>query len=194
MPFSAVLNTACELQAPIVRIWAGDKPSRQVDAAGFSALVDAVRRCADSASVLGITIVFELHKNTFTDSIQPSARLLQAIDHPFVGLIVSPLPTLHGVQGSGVRELGKWIVGLRCFNWSATGERYLLRENDGPWRAWISSFNDFFLTQPLDRYAFLKYVKDDSVESYLSDVETLNGILGTMCTESSSSDSQKTGK
>jgi 3-dehydroshikimate dehydratase len=179
--FDPVLDTASELQAPIVRVWAGDKPSRKTPGDEFAAMVEEARNIARKAAVRGVTIVFELHPKTYTDSPAAAVRFMKAVDDPFVRLIWAPRqghrtePMNHGIE-----ELSPWIVGLRCFNRGERGERFPLAERGEDWLPNLGHFSGLIASMPLDRYAFISFVKGDSEESLLEDAGALNGWLATL--------------
>ena len=73
-----VLQTAVELGAPLIRVWAGDCHRRgrcDTAAAGVQG-----RSVARSAAAHGIAVAFEFHANTLTDTLESALELLAAAE------------------------------------------------------------------------------------------------------------------
>lgn len=83
--FLAALDTARELNAPILRIWSGPK-----DSVTDGAFVDEARRLGDEAGSRGVTLCFGMAGGSTLDGVAKAARLLGAVDHPFVKLAWEP--------------------------------------------------------------------------------------------------------
>ena len=66
--FSPVLESAKALQAPMIRVWAGNRPFEDCPEEIFQQLVLAFRHAADLAKPFGIDISFEYHRGTLTQT------------------------------------------------------------------------------------------------------------------------------
>ena len=80
----AVIETAVALGAPTIRIWAGRKGSADASARERQAVADAALKLADAAAASGLTISYEFHRGTLTDTPESAARLLQEAPHPAI--------------------------------------------------------------------------------------------------------------
>lgn len=69
--FEQELKLAEILGAPRIRIWAGGSGSADADAELRDAVIRDARRVAGLAAERGISIAFEYHANTLTDSPRP---------------------------------------------------------------------------------------------------------------------------
>lgn len=76
----AVLHTALLLQAPTIRIWAGRRGSANADASYRQKVVADSRALADEAAAEGITVSFEFHPNTLTDTLDSTLTLLDEVN------------------------------------------------------------------------------------------------------------------
>lgn len=83
-PDEAVIETALALGAPTIRIWAGKKGSADTSAQERLAVADAALRLADAAAAAGLTISYEFHGGTLTDTPESAVRLLQEAPHPAI--------------------------------------------------------------------------------------------------------------
>ena len=66
--FQASLVSAKALKAPLIRVWAGTKPSLEVSEEEARALANEAAVIGEMAAAEGIKIAFEWHKNTLTDT------------------------------------------------------------------------------------------------------------------------------
>jgi 3-dehydroshikimate dehydratase len=69
--FERVLDTAIALKAPVIRVWAGDRGSREADEEWWAKVIDETYRIGALTKESGITISFEYHGNTLTDTGDP---------------------------------------------------------------------------------------------------------------------------
>jgi hypothetical protein len=80
-PFKVVLETALELEAPLIRVWAGTQETDMADAAYFQRVVKDSRRIAELSAQAGIRIAYEFHANTLTDTNEAARKLLNTGSH-----------------------------------------------------------------------------------------------------------------
>lgn len=80
LPFEPVLETAVALGSPIIRIWGG---SLLVEKSGayFETVVERSRDAVDAAATEGIKVAYEFHANTFTETLDGTLTLLDAVNH-----------------------------------------------------------------------------------------------------------------
>lgn len=170
-PFAAVLATAVELGAPVIRVWAGHQASAQADEAYWQAVVDDSRRLADQAAAVGITIAYEFHANTLTDSSATAHTLLERVAHPNVKAYWQP-PRGACVADNlaGIETLAPWLHNIHLFQWErTTGERQPLATGAADWQQYLQRIAQ----EKGHRFLMLEFVKDDSPEQFLADAATL---------------------
>ena len=73
------LQTAAMLDAPIIRVWAGEKASAAVAPEEYKRITENAAKMADDAVKYGITLGFEYHRNTLTDTAEGAVRLVRDI-------------------------------------------------------------------------------------------------------------------
>lgn len=83
--FGKALDSARELNAPMLRIWSGPK-----ELTTDGAFVDEARRLGDEAGSRGVGLCFGIARGSTLDGVAKAARLLGAVDHPFVKLAWEP--------------------------------------------------------------------------------------------------------
>ncbi len=171
--FQAVLETALALGAPNIRVWAGTKASRDADDAWRSAVAEESRRIASLAEREGITVSYEYHSGTLTDTRASVLSLLTEVKHgnirtywqPSVGQDISQCL-------AGLEEVKPWLSNLHVYQW-AGHERLPLAEGRRAWMDYLTA-----ATQVLgDRYALLEFVKDDDPEQFLADSAALKDFI-----------------
>lgn len=175
--FQDVLATAKVLKAPVIRVWAGDSGSSTANKATWDVVVKESRRIADMAAVEEIRIAYEFHGNSLTDTNESAARLLEEVNHHNIGIYWQP-PGRTSLQNNleGLRAVKPHLENIHAFSWDEeTGERLPLLAMK---EKWIELLKEIASAQG-DRYILLEFVKDDSIENFFSDAETLKGWIQT---------------
>lgn len=174
--FADVLQTAGALGAPLIRIWAGDKGSRESTQGYRKKVLNETREIAEEAGQQGIRLAFEFHENTLNDSYEACYELLTDLNHTEVKTYWQPM---HGagpdVNGAGIDMILPWIAGVHVFHWWPDAEvRLPLRQGAGDWGAYIYRMSRI----PRTIFGNLEFVKDDSTEQFLQDAATLLELTG----------------
>lgn len=174
--FIDVLTTAKSLGAPMIRIWAGNKSSRNVSQSYRRKVMDETRAIADEAGSHGLVLAFEFHDDTLNDTYESCGELLTDLAHPQVKTYWQPI---HGlgpkINGDGIDLILPWIVGVHVFHWWPKAEvRLPLQEGINHWKEYIHKLSSIAEAIP----ANLEFVKDDAPEQFLKDAATLLALTG----------------
>ncbi|HNQ34984.1 MAG TPA: TIM barrel protein [bacterium] len=174
-PFEAVLETALELEAPAIRIWAGRRASAEADPAYRAAVTADVVRVCRLAAAAGRTVAFEYHANTLTDESLSARRLLLEADQSNLRTYWQPPNGLGlGESLQSLKAILPWLSNLHVFYWNPDGKsRRPLAEGTGLWRRYLS----VAYAVPGRHYAILEFVMDDAPENFRLDALTLLGWL-----------------
>jgi 3-dehydroshikimate dehydratase len=173
--FEAVLETAAALGAPTIRVWAGRLGSAEVDGSYRRAIVDDARRIADLAAATGITVAFEYHQGTLTDTAESTHQLLTEVDHPHVRTLWQP-PVGVDTQRclAGLKTIRPWLANLHVFHWWPTEtQRLPLADGAERWRRYL----DIAAADSRDRFALLEFVRGDDPACLLRDARVLRGLV-----------------
>lgn len=174
-PFQGVLRTAQELNTKMIRIWAGDVGSDETDEAKFDMIVRDVKLNAHLAQNLGITLNFEYHSNTLTDTPESAIKLLEVINEPNVKLYWQPAESLSfGQRIASLPLLKPWLTNVHVFHWQDYHTRYTLEEGA---KEWASYFEILSPSTSPEHFALLEFVKDNSPEQMKKDAEDLKQLL-----------------
>jgi len=174
-PFDAVLASAVALGAPTIRVWAGRQGSATAEEAYWQAVVDDSQRIADLAAAVGITIAYEFHGNTLTDSAASARRLLEQVNHPNVRSYWQP-PRYSTVADNltGIAAISPWLAHIHVFHWHRTsGEREALGVGAADWAQYLAAIRPL----PGDRFAMLEFVQEDAPAAFLRDAAVLRQWL-----------------
>ena len=172
--FEAVLDSASELGAPLIRIWAGKKSPADADAADRKKVVDDAIRIAELAAGRKIVLAFEFHNNTLTETTESAVRLLKDISRPNVRSYWQPHDhEPMAVQLQGLDAVLPWLAHVHCYYWAAN-ERMMLEQGESNWKQYL----DHIRKAPGDRYVMIEFVKDDLPQAFLQDAATLRKWLG----------------
>ncbi len=174
-PFEAVLESAVELGAPIIRVWAGKQGTDKADDAYFAEVVEDSRRIADLAAKTGIRIVYEFHAKTLTDTNDAAKRLLETVAHDNIASYWQP-PRYSELEYNltGLDAVFPWLSHIHVFNWHVkTGERLLLAEAEDLWMQYLRKV----ASSGCDHFALIEFVKDDAPEIFLQDAAALKHWL-----------------
>ena len=172
-PFEAVLDSALELGAPLIRIWAGKKSPADADAADRKKVVDDSIRIARMAAARKVALAFEFHNNTLTETTESAIQLLTEIGSANVRSYWQP----HSKDGASAALLSlnailPWLAHVHCYYWAAN-ERLALEQGESDWRQYLGRIRQ----APGDRYVMIEFVKDDSPQAFLRDAATLRKWL-----------------
>jgi sugar phosphate isomerase/epimerase len=85
--FRAALDTARGLNAPILRLWSSPKSQSSKKKSAF---ISIARTLGDEVGEQGVTLCFGLASDSLLDTTANAAKLLEAIDHPFVKMAWEP--------------------------------------------------------------------------------------------------------
>ena len=179
LAFVRVLETAMALGAPTVRVWAGNRGSADADEDYRAAVIDDARRIAVLAHTAGITVSFEYHRNTLTDTNVSARRLLEEVGHPNVRtywqppVAMSPAKCLEGLDA-----VSGYLSNAHVFQWIATSptaaaDRRPLAEGVEVWRQYLERI----AATDRDHFAMIEFVRDDAPEQFLADAHVLSGWL-----------------
>jgi sugar phosphate isomerase/epimerase len=168
--FDDVLATANALGASVIRVWAGDKGSKDVSVSQRNDMVMMCREMAKKAQQYGIDLAFEFHCSTLTDTYESTIELLERIDMPnFLSYWQPVLQCSVEENCRGLEKLLPWVRGVHCFNWLEDFTRLPLSQGQSEWAEYMQ------ILERLERgvYAMIEFVRDDEPANFLDDAAIL---------------------
>jgi 3-dehydroshikimate dehydratase len=176
--FEDVVATAQTLGAPTIRVWAGARSSADADADYRQLVVAESHRIATLAAAAGMTISYEAHGGTLTDTNASALRLMQDVSaEPAIKTYWQP-SVGAGVEYcfDGLTSLLPWLTHVHVFQWWPAYDRQPLADGRDVWRRYLRKI----AATGGDHYAMIEFVKDDEPANFLKDAATLKSWLQTI--------------
>ena len=173
--FEEVLASAEALGAPSIRVWAGNRGSADADESGRKAVAEDALRCADLAGAKGISICYEFHGGTLTDTTESAVALLAGTGHPFIRSLWQPPhgKTLEECLAS-LRAMSPRLHHVHVFHWGPDpADRLALADGRERWEAYVSELK----SSSKDVDFLLEFVRGDDPSALREDARTLRDIL-----------------
>ena len=170
--FEAVLDSAEAIGAPSIRVWAGRQSSIDISDGDRRRFVDQAWKMGTEAEKRNIRIDFEFHDHSLTDTNDATARLLDDIGHSNVGTFwQTKLCVGHEYRMQGLEMLINRVTNIHCnfFGEDAWPNAHLLSDGDEDWADYLSVLKQ----SGRERWITIEHVKDNAVESFKRDAETL---------------------
>ncbi len=166
--FRAALDTACKLNAPILRLWSSPRSSSTKKKAAF---VAAARTLGEEACERGVTLCFGLAADSLLDTTGHAATLLDAIDHPFVKIAWEPSAGLR--FDDNMEEFGAiagriGIIVVRSEDLSDTGDDR--DDRSERWFQYLDAFDEQGGSPDMARYVVIRSVKEDDTTRLGADI------------------------
>lgn len=193
LSFESVLVSAQALGAPTIRVWAGAKNREDCSADEIEAVLADARRIADLAAAKGVSITFEFHGGSLTNSNANTARLSKELDHSNIffswqsphgftpehccaGLqaLLGRLSTVHVYHWTiGAYEENLYSEAERSLKWPEDYNMHPLEDGIDRWNAYIQRIQASGQSHPF----LLEFVKGGSLEQAHRDAKTLKHLL-----------------
>ncbi len=171
--FSAYLDAAEALGAPLLRLWAGTRGSADTDPATRRAWVEDARRCAAMAAARGRTVAFEYHHGTLTDESESAILLMREIDHPACRLYWQPeFAKSPEAIVEGLRAARPYLAALHVFLWNPDHSRRPLSDGIDLWRSWLA-----LVPEAREVPCLLEFVPGDDPAILPREADALRAIL-----------------
>jgi len=175
LSFETVLETAVELGAPTIRVWAGAIGSAKADEAHWQRVVEDSRRLAELAAAEHISVSYEYHADTLTDTNESAQRLLRDVNHPNLFTFWQP-PNEKDLSYclAGLDAILPKLTNVHVFHsWPTARNRCPLVDGQQRWEQFLGIIN----AVPENHFASLEFVCDDNPEWFRRDAQTLKTWL-----------------
>lgn len=179
LPFEAVLSSAKELGAPIIRVWAGNKDFEACTEAELYMIVQETRRIADIAQKEAINISFEYHAKTLTNSNENAIKFARMVNHKNVNFYWQPsIGKDVDYCKDGLSKLieNRLLTNVHIFHWTLKNgiiTRCLLEDGFDVWKEYLNILK----IDVQQRYIMFEFFKGDSLNSFYKDVNTLKKLI-----------------
>jgi sugar phosphate isomerase/epimerase len=171
-PFQKVLETAQELGAPLIRVWAGKIDAQDADEKYFWNVVNQSQQMGNLAKAMNIKLAYEFHGKTLNNSAAASKVLFDAIDHPAWQTLWQPLSIETIPQEESLQSVLPRLANLHVYHWENSNNRFPLADGFAEWQKYFSIADN-----NIPRWALLEFVKDDDPANLRQDAAVLNQLL-----------------
>jgi len=175
-PFEKVLQTAVQLKAPSIRVWAGRKSPAQHTEAEFAEVREDFERICRMARRENIEVATEFHRNTLTETRESTRALFQGISpeeakslwQPHVGQSVED-------RLDSMDDVADRLLNIHVFQWGpgGGGDRRPLEEGREEWTKYFEKIS----RDGRPRWALMEFVDQNDPENYLRDGAILNEMI-----------------
>lgn len=174
-PFSSILETAYQLNASGIRVWAGKVGSEDADETYRKVVAEDAKRIADLAREKGLVIHLEYHGKTLTDTAESTVDLLESIDRENVYSYWQPAVSKSvETRLKNIATLQGRVSHVHVFHWQGT-ERLPFKNGLNDWKKYLKALEP---SPGNPRYLMMEFVKSDDVEQFYEDVRVLRGVVG----------------
>lgn len=171
--FQKVIDSAIILEVNTIRIWAGIKGSEEASDEYNHKIVNEVKMLAKMLDETNISISFEFHGNTLTDTYEGTKTLLTNINCENVYTYWQPPVGTN--KENNIEDMNLIIDKLtyiHAFQWD-NREKLELSKGKDVWIDYLSYIKKYYKST----YVLLEFVKDNCKDQFLKDAITLEKIL-----------------
>jgi 3-dehydroshikimate dehydratase len=168
--FEKVLETAVELHTDTIRVWPGRKGSEEADEEYRTKVIEDSRRIAELAGKENVTLAYEFHPRTLTDTDESAVNLLRQVDHPNMKTYWQPPQDRENIPS--LKKMLPWLVNVHV-NSHKDNQALLLAEAVEEWEKIIQLIR----STGRDHAAMIEFVKDGKPEIFLEDAKVLKNWL-----------------
>ena len=174
--FTAYLETAKLIEAPIIRLWAGVKGSNNCDSAYYKKIVDETALLCDMAKKYDITLAYEFHKGTLADNADSACKIAKDISSSNFGLYFQYSPDFSNEENiKALKKLLPYLKMIHVFNINEKSERLSLDENDGI-KLW-SDIAAILKANDISVSLLFEFLKESTFEQLKRETTILREIL-----------------
>jgi sugar phosphate isomerase/epimerase len=175
LSFSSVLDTAIAMNAPVIRVWAGDLNAEQADDYYWDKIISEAKGLAKTVAAEDIKLAFEYHENSLTNTAASTRRLLDMINNKHVMTFWQPIHGAGPADNSADLELLlDKINNVHVFHWWPTSnDRHLLEAGFNDWNLYLTKL----YKSDRNHYAMIEFVKDNQPDNFHVDTITLKKLL-----------------
>lgn len=167
------VDMAVRLSAPVIRIWAGEKSPWNCSEEEFDLIVDNTKKMAEYAEKFGITLGFEYHRNSLTETAESAVRLAKAVDRENVGLYWQNTERVGYEENiNNLQMVTPYLAGIFHLQNRSVEEGNLLIEHiSDKLEGYLKPFKNS------DYKALIEFVKGGLEDNFYQDVTVLKRVI-----------------
>lgn len=169
--FEKIVDTANKIGAKTIRIWQGEKSSKDVTDFELQNMIEETKIFADTAIKKDITIAFEFHKNTNNDNGQSSIEFIKSVNKPNVKTYWQPFSTNDDIKN--LKTVIPYLACVHIFEWNEKGKRYSLKHGRQKWLDFLCIIK----SENIKPVLIMEFVKHNSKKQFAKDVKILKKLI-----------------
>ncbi|HCT98221.1 TIM barrel protein [Carnobacterium sp. PL12RED10] len=174
--FEPFIQIAQIVDASIIRVWAGEEGSADVDGEYREDIIEDANRIGKMAAEANLSIALEYHMDTLTDTPSSAQQLMQEITAPNAYLYWQPAESLMVEERiESLPNLAPWITNVHVFHWQDFYNRYPLADGQDEWLQYIRTIEKE--SQNKHHYLIEFVPGEDQKQGFLDSVATLKAWL-----------------
>ena len=161
------------LGAPIIRVWAGEKSPEECDNEYFELIAENTRKMAGEAKKYGMTISFEYHNHSLTETPESTIKLIKAVGRENVKVHWQPTRSLGTEKNKAeLYAVSPYLSGIfHIHNYSPETKYSLIEEIKDSIKIYFEEYKD------TDSCVLVEFTKNAEEENFYKDVKTLKEVL-----------------
>jgi 3-dehydroshikimate dehydratase len=178
-----VFDTAQELGAPGVRVWAAHGVEPGAPAAQVATVVGAARRAASAAQERGLHLTLEFHAGTLTATAASARALLDEVASPVLFTAWQPpywSSRDPADEDADIALLAPRLSHVHVYDWDTDGTRHPLARSADRWGRRLqvaAASGDDAEAGGVPRSALIEFVPDDDPAALAAEVAVLRDAL-----------------
>ena len=173
LEFDSVLESAVELHAPHIRVWAGNVGSRAASEDYRKSINEETQKLCDAALKEDIKISFEFHNDSLTDTPESTIRLIRDVNKSNLYTYwQAALNTQPEERLEGLKQIAPWLSNIHVYQLEGY-DRLELSDGEKEWQKYF----EFASKIEGDRFCMLEFVKNELPEQMIRDAKVLNRLL-----------------
>lgn len=174
--FESYAKTAQALNAPVIRIWGGSKAHRDLSKSEYKSLIDEAGEICKTAEKYSISVAFEYHNDSLTDSKDAALKALSDIGADNLGMYYQYDPWISCEDNyETLKAFLPYLKMIHVFNVDEKINRYSIKEHNGEefWRNIIK-----ILGQSNTEVCMLfEFLKEETFDELKRETDTMMSLL-----------------
>lgn len=165
------IKAAKLLGTNILRLWCGNKDSKNYSEDEREKLFSVCRKAAEIATKNDVVLCLECHNKTYTQYLSGAIEVMEYVNSPSFRMYWQPNQFREFDENMEYAEkISSYIEHIHVFKWRGQ-KKYSLNEGIGEWKEFISCFSG-------DHCLLLEFMPDNNIKSLEHEAAALKEIAG----------------
>ena len=182
-PFEPILETAVELSAPLVRVWAGKVDASDATESNWARMSDELARINELARAANVQVATEFHGGTLTSHGMSALRLMESKNESGFQTLWQPLRRGENFDMkieenlAELRAVEPYLTYVHVYEWADDSEgkqQRLTLQNSAQWPRYVEELKRI----GGERWLLLEFVPDDDPTILAREAAALRSWIG----------------